>query len=177
MAGASQRLFFALWPEPAVRQQLLHWQQAAAAVEANGGRPVRALNLHITLAFLGELTPSQQQASIAAAAQLHLPPVELVIDHFGHFPGARVLYAAPSQIPGVARSLQQQLCAALSGHGLELEQRPWAPHVTLYRKVRQLPPLPRLPAIEWPVRGLSLVESCSRPGGVVYEQRRQWPLQ
>jgi len=44
-------MFFALWPDDAVRAQLAHWSRELHAV--CGGRPTRVENLHLTLAFLG----------------------------------------------------------------------------------------------------------------------------
>src|SRR3546814_10607201 len=50
-APAQARLFFALWPGPALAATLAHW--AAQAQAACGGRAMRPDTLHLTLAFLG----------------------------------------------------------------------------------------------------------------------------
>ena len=50
------RLFFALWPDEGVRAELARWTRALHA--ACGGRTTRADKLHLTLAFLGEVTSS-----------------------------------------------------------------------------------------------------------------------
>ncbi|MEK7758301.1 MAG: 2'-5' RNA ligase family protein, partial [Pseudomonadota bacterium] len=47
----TQRLFFALWPDPVLQQRLA--QAAEALLPRAAGRRVRAENLHCTLVFLG----------------------------------------------------------------------------------------------------------------------------
>ena len=52
MAGEAQRrLYFALWPDAALRATIARVAAGPAAVA--GGRAVPAADLHVTLAFLG----------------------------------------------------------------------------------------------------------------------------
>ncbi|WP_312181746.1 2'-5' RNA ligase family protein, partial [Pantoea sp. CTOTU46764] len=51
---ATQRLFFALELPAPLQQQLVQWRADNFAAEA--GKPVAAANLHLTLAFLGEVS-------------------------------------------------------------------------------------------------------------------------
>ena len=55
-----KRLFFAIELPAGVREQLIHWRAAQFPPEA--GRPVAADNLHLTLAFLGDVSAEKQHA-------------------------------------------------------------------------------------------------------------------
>ena len=52
MNEATQRLFFALWPDAATSVALAALAQQIAA--ESGGRPTAPGNVHLTLAFLGD---------------------------------------------------------------------------------------------------------------------------
>ncbi len=49
-----RRLFFALTLPDAMQQEIVQWRAGHFSPEA--GRPVAAANLHLTLAFLGEVS-------------------------------------------------------------------------------------------------------------------------
>ena len=86
---ATQRLFFALWPDAAARAVL-----AAAVTEPvrlSGGRAVAESNLHVTLAFLGSVAQPRvrelrQIASAVAAACSGEQPLMLRFDALAHWP-------------------------------------------------------------------------------------------
>ncbi|EKN0511575.1 hypothetical protein PWB65_001045 [Escherichia coli] len=63
-----QRLFFAIDLPAEIREQIIHWRATHFPPEA--GRPVAADNLHLTLAFLGEV--SAEKVSIGAPHTSHL---------------------------------------------------------------------------------------------------------
>ncbi|HEX4240645.1 MAG TPA: 2'-5' RNA ligase family protein [Steroidobacteraceae bacterium] len=54
------RVFFALWPDDAVREQLAPC--AAALRLSSGARLVPARNYHVTVAFIGEVTAGELDA-------------------------------------------------------------------------------------------------------------------
>ena len=54
-----KRLFFALELPTTVREEIIQWRAAHFPPEA--GRPVAAENLHLTLAFLGDVSADKQQ--------------------------------------------------------------------------------------------------------------------
>ncbi len=63
------RLFFALWPDPPTRTALAMLVDGLPLV---GGRRVPAENLHLTLAFLGNV--DEGAAAAARVALRHLRP-------------------------------------------------------------------------------------------------------
>ena len=54
------RSFLACWPDKSIVQQLNRY--ADSIKEQVGGRVVKPENLHVTLAFLGDLLPAQISA-------------------------------------------------------------------------------------------------------------------
>lgn len=171
MADDKQRLFFALWPDDRVRAQL-----AAALPPVVDGRPVRRDNLHLTLVFLGSVDKETQACAEQAASSAVCPPFELAFDAGGYFPRPQVVWIAPTQPPAALGMLVRALREALLPCGLDLDPRPYRPHLTLARKVRRRPALSAITPIFWPVTEFSLVESRSQPEGVCYVPLRSWPL-
>ena len=113
-AVATQRLFFALWPEEALQRQLA--MAAAALLPQTAGRRVRPENLHCTLVFLGNVEAGQRLCVEAAATTLApTPSFTLVFDRFGYFRGPQVAWLGCSYTPPVLLDLVAQLgrgCAA-----------------------------------------------------------------
>src|SRR6185437_8750463 len=147
----ARRLFFALWPDEAMRHAMV--LATHEVTRACGGRAVPTENLHVTLAFLGSV-PERRLAQLGeiALAIAGAPrsvgahsagsPLELTFDHLEYWRAARLLCALPveppSRIADLARRLQSQLAA--SGIAPDLESswsvgvdasRPFRPHVTL----------------------------------------------
>ena len=61
------RVFFALWPDDATRAAIS--RATREAVRLSGGRPIAKERLHVTVAFLGELTAAGLEAARA------VPPI------------------------------------------------------------------------------------------------------
>jgi len=116
-----QRLFFALWPDSAVRRAL-----AKSSRELLGRRikPVPVENLHITLAFAGPVTAPVRDCLEAAAGEIHCAPFELEIDHVGHWPRPRILWVGPTHTPAGLWSLVEALNLAFDACGLQLKPGP-----------------------------------------------------
>lgn len=164
------RLFFALWPDAAASRGLEEMAQALAPL--CGGRPVPREKIHLTLAFLGEVPPGRMEA-------LEIPlagaPFDLRVDVVGSFRGAKVAWAGADRPAPALLSFQAKLAAELTLRGFALEERPFAPHATLVRKIRT--PVPRTPIapIEWRVEAWTLVQTL--PGTGRYETLREWRLE
>ena len=72
-----KRLFFALELPSAVQKQIVQWR--ATHFPEDAGRPVAADNLHLTLAFLGEVSAEKQRALAALAGRLRQPGFTLTL--------------------------------------------------------------------------------------------------
>ncbi len=85
------RLFFALWPDEGVRAQLAHWARELHAV--CGGRPMRAENLHVTLAFLGSVEDGRVAEVERVAGEVAPRVVSLILDQPGYWKHNRIAWA------------------------------------------------------------------------------------
>jgi 2'-5' RNA ligase len=169
-AEKRHRLFFALDPPPDVRRQVATLQRGLAV----SGRAVPAANFHVTLAFLGMQPPAVIPAAAAVAAGLEFPACEVTLDRIGGFRRAGVLWLGASEIPEALQGFQHELVGALLAAGIGHDRKPWKFHLTLYRKMRSLPPTMDPVAIRWRLDGFRLVESVSVRRGVEYHAVGAW---
>ena len=176
--GPPHRLFFALWPEPALRAALAATADALLQAHPNDGRRLRADRYHLTLQFLGDVEALHRDDVVArangAAARVDSPAFDLVLDQAGGFANARVWWLAPGTVPDGLRQLWDALGLALRQAGQKPKASPgFSPHLTLVRDVAaRLPATPVAP-LRWRVDRFVLVDSQPpRPYRIVGE----WPL-
>jgi 2'-5' RNA ligase len=95
-----------------------------------------AANLHVTTKFIGEWPPERLDEVAAALRTVTAPSrIDIDIHGLGWFPNPhnpRVFWAAVHASPSLAE-LAQATDEALHGLGVELETRPYSPHLTLAR--------------------------------------------
>jgi 2'-5' RNA ligase len=182
------RCFIALVPPPACVHSLRRY---LAQVEplAPGWRWVRAEQIHLTLAFLGDVGPEEILAASAAVhkAAAMVPPVPLVFRVVRPFPSAarpRVLALVPdkgSDLADAARDIVNRLLSAeTAARRLPVINPDWVagagfrPHLSLARPARR--DVKALMPIDMPefgtechdFSGLVLFESILRPAGPDY---------
>lgn len=172
--AAGQRLFFALWPDPAVRSDLDQLAQAAAARAA--AKPTRVESLHLTLLFLGECTAPQTEALFGAVAESAVSAFDLSLDRLGCWTGNGIVWLAPRQPPQALLALQRRLRRVARAADCRLDRRPFAPHLTLARKAQRPFPEENCPPLVWRVQRFALVESVLGPAGAAYRELAGWPL-
>jgi 2'-5' RNA ligase len=174
------RLFFALWPNDHCRAALA--KAAASVVARVDGRPVPPGNLHVTLAFLGNVPGRGLAELVSVGGRGPWPAVDLAFTRIEYWVKPRTLVALPSEVPAAARAMVERLWQGLEPLGFQREQRPWQPHLTLVRRARQTLPggLDLAPFVAGcgpePAWRLALVESSSNPDGVRYKPLADWPL-
>src|SRR5262249_56354335 len=91
------RLFFAVWPTPAV-QLALHNVAREALIEC-GGRAVAARNIHLTLAFLGDVERAWLHDLERIAAGIIVSQCEITVDRVGYWRPNRILSAGVDHCP------------------------------------------------------------------------------
>jgi len=168
LAPAEHRLFFALWPEPAVR--------AAFAASAQGlpGRAVHPDDLHVTLEFLGAVPAQRLEALRALGAAADLPVADLVFDRLEWWRTPRVVVALASAPPPELLAFQAALRRALAAAGYRTEARAYVPHVTLARHAHTAPAPGAFGPLRWALRTCALVESAPRARGARYRPLASW---
>ncbi len=167
------RLFFALWPDQAVRERLAHWSRELHAV--CGGRPTRPENLHVTLAFLGGVEDARVAEVERAAAEVSPCAVSLVLDQPGYWKHNRIAWAGASAVPAELEALVADLRGALTRSHIEFDSKGFVSHVTLLRHVREPKAMPALEPVKWMLDGFSLMRSVTLPRGSRYEMLKSWP--
>ena len=176
----SRRLFFALWPDAALRERLA--RAVRAAVHDCGGRPVPLEQWHLTLAFLGAV-PAARVAALAALARAaahaaEVPEVglELSLGSVVDWPQPQVRCVLPIEPPPALERLARALADSLSAAGFVPELKPFHAHVTVARKVTRPSESRRLPVVQWRFEHFALLESRTLPSGAVYSVVETYPL-
>ena len=141
-----------------------------------GARLVATANVHITLAFLGNLAEDQYQCVTSAAGRVHASGFSLLLDRWGFFQRAQVCYLASSEIPGELEHLVGRLWDAAESCGLKREVRPYQPHLTLARKVTARLDFPPPESVLWTPVDFVLVSSVTHASGPEYRVLKRWPL-
>jgi 2'-5' RNA ligase len=173
--NARLRCFVACWPDDETRARLDQVARRAAA-RYPAARHVRAQNLHLTLAFIGELAAGQAGEAAAALRRAPAEGFDWRIDHVGRFERARVLWAGG---PPEARlsQLAEQARGELGALQIRFDGKAFAAHVTLLRDMPAQRATGAGAAIEsidpfvWPIRAPVLMVSerdssgatCYRP--------------
>ena len=169
-----QRLFFALWPDDSVRQSLA---SIASKSLKRRGRKVPAENLHLTLAFLGYVSPEVRGRVESMADGITAAPFTLEFTHLGVWPRPRVIWSGCEQTPLALTALVDALRRGLKACGVKPEVRPYRVHLTLARKASVAPDFGEAHApVSWSVEGFHLVESKTLSSGAEYKILRSWPL-
>jgi len=182
----TRRLFFALWPDEAMRRAMAEATRNAA--RASGGRPVPAVNLHVTLAFLGSV-PERQMSQLGAIARraatlcgAAAPPpadgtrIELAFEHLEYWRAAHLLCAVPAEPPAPVAALARRLQALLSEGGFAPDLKPFRPHVTVVRKVSRAGPAGKMHPVVWRFAELALIESRPLAAGALYSVVESYSL-
>lgn len=176
------RAFFALTLPDAVKAHISRLQEAIPF-----GRPVDEDNLHLTLAFLGEMTADRLEAVHEAAETIVAAPFAVELQGLEAFGGARsgVLAAGIAPEPRLA-ALAGKIRAQLAGAGLALPRERFRPHVTLLRLgpsdaapdalARILARHADFRAGPVPVTGFSLLRSHLGAKGARYEELCRYAL-
>jgi 2'-5' RNA ligase len=173
---APPRVFFALWPDPAARDALATISREVAA--RAGGRAPAVDNLHLTLAFVGEVARDRVAAlqAVGLEASFGVRPFDLSLDQIGAFGRSGIVWAGASSVPAGLDELVGRLNAALVAQGFPTDPRPFRAHVTLARRCRRSAGVSLARPIAWPVARLVLNASELAPGGSRYREIAGWDL-
>ena len=129
------RLFIAINFDKTTVERLLTVERelrARSRIDASWSPP---RNLHLTLAFLGEVESKRLPELRQIVGRLNVfPRFELRFDRIGGF-GERVLFAGLRRSDELAE-IHARLTSELQSSGFVVEEREFKPHVTLARRAR-----------------------------------------
>jgi 2'-5' RNA ligase len=129
------RCFIAAWPSDETRLALYRLI-ASLTGRVPEGRVMQARNLHLTLAFIGELAPDRARDLADNCSGLAGDPCDWTIDTLGSFARARVAWAGgPVNDQLAACAARARAC--LDELGIPFDRKAFVPHVTLFRDVHR----------------------------------------
>jgi 2'-5' RNA ligase len=170
------RVFFAAWPDPATRDAIAALSRETATRAL--GKVPRPENLHLTLAFVGDVRPERLAAlkAIGAEAARATPPFTLRLDRPGGFRDAGIAWLGSEETPSELDALIDRLRDALRAAGAPVDSRPFRVHVTLARRCRKRVRDQAFAPISWRVERLTLTASELGGEGSRYSDLDAWPL-
>ncbi|MBN9427962.1 MAG: hypothetical protein J0H09_15775 [Burkholderiales bacterium] len=137
----AQRFFFALRPDPQAAAALAGLAVRLAAQV--GGRPLAAVDLHLTLAFVGARNAADTARladmldGLLPAVQAAQPPcIPFALSQLGAF-GPKLLWIGPAQPIDWVQALSDGLRRRLTEAGVDHDERPLRAHLTLLRGARR----------------------------------------
>jgi nicotinamide-nucleotide amidase len=171
----SSRLFFALWPGDSLSEDL---SVTAHDLEQNiKGVCIARKHLHLTLVFLGQVGVEKQAELIRLAAGISAEAFTMVLTHGLFWPRNGILCLTSEPAPKPLLNLAASLAELAQTAGIQLEKRPFIPHITVIRKAmspeqRFLLPKP----VYWPIDEFHLVESSLLPDGPIHRILQSWAI-
>lgn len=170
-----RRLFFALTLPDALQHSIVQWRADNFPPET--GRPIAAANLHLTLAFLGEVSHAKAQVLQQQAGRISQSGFNVTLDDIGHWPGSGVIWLGCKHPPRGLLQLAQLLRSQAARSGCYQAPLPFHPHVSLFRGAIRPVAIPaRTPNENFQVDHFSLYESIYARGRTRYNMVQSWPL-
>lgn len=173
------RLFVALSPPPPVIDLLIDTMEGIESARWQDEE-----QLHLTLAFMGEVDDHAAQDLAAALAGVAFPPFALAVAGVGHFEHkgrVKAVWAGLSASEALD-ALRRRIVRACQSGGLEPDHRRFAPHITLARFSHPAPEVPpwlgrhaRLHSEPFMVSSFSLFRSHLTCAGASYEELARFP--
>ncbi|MCW8934234.1 MAG: RNA 2',3'-cyclic phosphodiesterase [Gammaproteobacteria bacterium] len=164
----TKRLFFALWPDDTIRNEISQTFLCSAYSKAEGQR-YNFQNLHLTLHFLGNASEEQYSCFLEAAEKVKFTEFTLSLDKFSVFEKAKVFWLGVSDIPAELKQLHYELGEVLTHCGYKGDDRIYTPHVTLMRKIKHFVVEKKAREVSWPISQFALVESVTENGAILYK--------
>src|SRR5690242_2204201 len=134
--GRTVRVFFAIWPDNTAREQMAGLAKQLRLALLCSGREIKAENIHLTLAFVGDIEPSRVEALRMVAdgtTDAGARAFDFTVEEVRYWKHNRIVYAAPISAPRELLDLVNALSERLADAGFSLEQRTYTPHITLMR--------------------------------------------
>jgi 2'-5' RNA ligase len=137
------RTFIAVDIPQSIQQAVQHNVENLRKTIGNSVRWVPVHNIHLTLKFLGDVSPANVEmlTQMLRAEAVAYPSFDFSIGGLGSFPNskrARVLFIG-IQVPAGLEALQRGIESATIKLGYESDPRPFSPHLTIGRVRDHIP--------------------------------------
>ncbi|MBP9722004.1 MAG: RNA 2',3'-cyclic phosphodiesterase [Gammaproteobacteria bacterium] len=172
-----QRLFFALVPSTAVKNNILEFRQNFKIIN-NDVKIVPESKLHLTLFFLGEVYENCLTEIVENIKNIRFQKFNLKLDYTGYFSNSRVFWLGCNTMP-------RQLLVLIDNIAYNLQKVPnlqfdfiinkknkYTPHVTLFKRIAlgDITVLNNIsPAIDWDIEDFCLIKSKNINNNLEYE--------
>lgn len=134
-------------------------------------------DLHLTLVFLGRVSPEQMPCIRQVAATVVAQPFTLELTKIDYWSSSKTLWCGPEHTSELLEYLVHDLQQGLIDCGLEPERRVYQPHVTLARKASPSPRQHLERTIIWSPREFVLAGSYSGGKPPRYRILDRWAIQ
>ena len=167
------RVFFALWPQPAIQRKL---HAVAKEYQAKcDARVMRTDSLHMTLQFIGNIKRSQLPELIAAADKVSVTSAfRLELNTLSFWKHNRIGYATLTASEPALEKLAATLQHELANKGFMADSAKFSAHVTLLRNVEHILAPQNFMPVTWQVNSFVLVESVTANQKTEYRILREW---
>ncbi len=153
------RCFIAAWPDESTRIALSSVLDSVRNRVAHR-RVSRIEDLHLTLAFIGDLADNVAFDLSDAIERLRFGPVAWQLDTIGFFEDAGVVWIGTAgQTTKPLATLAARVRALLDRMAVDYDHRPLAPHVTLLRGVENFV-AEKVAPIHWRIDSMALYRSA-----------------
>lgn len=163
-APAIDRLFFAIFPDPATAAGVARQADHLRTAHGLSGRPLAADRFHITLHHLGDHAGVRRDIvamATEAAKAVAASPFDVTFDRAGSFHngGTNPFVLRGGEGLEALKAFQHELGLAMARAGLgRLVGKTFTPHVTLFYD-RQLVAEQPIAPVTWTVDGFALIHS------------------
>jgi 2'-5' RNA ligase len=161
---ATDRLFFAIFPDPATAAGIARQADRLRTAQGLSGRPLAAERFHITLHHLGDYAGVRRDIvamATEAAEAVVAASFDVTFDRAASFHngGNNPLVLQGGEGLEALKAFQSALGLSMARAGLgRLVSKTFTPHVTLLYDRRLVADLPIEP-VTWTVRGFTLIHS------------------
>jgi RNA 2',3'-cyclic 3'-phosphodiesterase len=163
------RCFVAAWPDDETRAALEYLLDRLRP-DVPQARPMQPRNLHLTLAFIGDIDTSAASRVARACESLTIDSVDWSIDSLGWFPRARVMWAG-GQVNERLGAVVDRARTLLDGLGVGYDRKPFVAHVTLFRDARRFDRSgPLESALPWHTAHVALYAAARDERGPLYRR-------
>ena len=154
------RCFIAAWPDEPTRLALRSVSDDVQK-RVEHRRASEVDDLHLTLAFIGELADDVAYDLSDAIASVRFRPFTWRLDTLGFFSEAGVVWiGASAEATKSLTALAERVRALLDHVAVAYDRRPLAPHVTLLRGVKNFVAEKVVP-FEWHIDSIALYRSSA----------------